>query len=267
LNALDGFNSGSAQKFGNSQSCAYTHDDLGRLSTVDCGARKGVQNFTYGSDNFGNINWTTLSGHVGSTFTQFGYDPGTNHYTGGPQYDPNGNLLSDVAHTYVWDAAGNLYQIDAGAAMVYDAFDRRIEQPNGSVILYGPDGSKLALMSGQTVTRAFVPLPGGAMAVYNSTGLAWYRHSDWLGSSRLASTPTSRTVYYDGAYSPFGETIGETGTADRNFTGQNQDLGATDEYDFLYRQYHATQGRWIQPDPGGTASVDPTNPQTWNRYA
>jgi RHS repeat-associated protein len=151
--------------------------------------------------------------------------------------------------------------------MVYDALDRRVKQPNGSVILYGPDGSKLAVMSGQTVTRAFVPLPGGATAVYQGTTLAWYRHADWLGSSRLASTPGTRTVYYDGAYSPLGETIGETGTADRSFTGQNQDLGATDEYDFMYRQYHATQGRWIQPDPGGLASVDPTNPQTWNRYA
>jgi hypothetical protein len=35
----------------------------------------------------------------------------------------------------------------------------------------------------------------------------------------------------------------------------------------MYRQYHATQGRWIKPDPAGMASVDPANPQTWNRYA
>jgi RHS repeat-associated protein len=33
------------------------------------------------------------------------------------------------------------------------------------------------------------------------------------------------------------------------------------------RVYSATQGRWYTPDPAGLAAVDPTNPQTWNRYA
>src|SRR5271157_847506 len=121
-------------------------------------------------------------------------------------------------------------------------------------------------MNGQSLLKTFVPLPGGATAVYGGTTLAWYRHPDWLGSSRIASTATTRAVYYDGAYSPLGEIVGETGTTDRNFTGQNQDM-ATDLYDFMYRQYHATQGRWIQPDPAGAASADPTNPQTWNRSA
>ena len=63
-------------------------------------------------------------------------------------------------------------------------------------------GSKLALMNGSTFQKAFVPLPAGAQAVYNGSGLAYYRHADWLGSSRLASTP-SRTLYYDGAYAPY----------------------------------------------------------------
>ncbi len=37
--------------------------------------------------------------------------------------------------------------------------------------------------------------------------------------------------------------------------------------DFMYRRYNPTQGRWISPDPAGLSAVDPTNPQTWNRYA
>ena len=126
----------------------------------------------------------------------------------------------------------------------------------------------MALMSGQTVTKVFAPLSGGATAVYNSSGLSYYRHPDWLGSSRVAST-TTRTLYYDGAYAPFGENYAETGTTDRNFTGQNQDLtpGATAPlYDFLYREYQPTQGRWVSPDPAGTSAVDPANPQSWNRY-
>src|SRR3989442_7930829 len=70
-------------------------------------------------------------------------------------------------------------------------------------------------------------------------------------------------MYYDGAYAPYGENYSETGTTDRNFTGQNQDTTA-DLYDFMFREYHPTQGRWLSPDPLGG---DISNPQSLNRYA
>jgi RHS repeat-associated protein len=133
-------------------------------------------------------------------------------------------------------------------------------------ILYSPTGDKVALMNGQSLRNAFIPLPGGAQAVYGSTGvLSYYRHPDWLGSSRLATTST-RTVYYDGAYAPFGENYNETGTHDRSFTGQTQGT-AYGIYDFLFRQQNPVHGRWLVPDPAGLAAVDLINPQTWNRYA
>jgi RHS repeat-associated protein len=133
-------------------------------------------------------------------------------------------------------------------------------------------------MRGQTIEKAFVPLAGGAVAVYTSSGLAFYRHkeglpgprqgepgrSDWLGSSRFASTPT-RTMYSDEAYAPFGEPYAQSGTADLSFTGMNQDT-VSGLYDFPAREY-ATQGRWPSPDPAGIGSVYSTDPQTWNRYA
>ncbi len=37
--------------------------------------------------------------------------------------------------------------------------------------------------------------------------------------------------------------------------------------DFMFRRYNPTQGRWISPDPAGLGAVDPSNPQSWNRYA
>jgi RHS repeat-associated protein len=131
-------------------------------------------------------------------------------------------------------------------------------------IVYSPGGAKLALMGGQTLQTAFVPLPGQATAVYTSSGLDHYRHSDWLGSARLTSSP-SRAVLSTTAYAPFGEPYAQSGTADLSFTGQNQDTVSGD-YDFLYREY-STQGRWPSPDPAGLAAADPTNPQSWNRYA
>ena len=96
------------------------------------------------------------------------------------------------------------------------------------------------------------------------TDLAYYRHSDWLGSSRFASTP-ARAMYYDGAYGPFGELYAQTGTTDVSFTGMNQDSVAN-LYDFPAREY-GTQGRWPSPDPSGLSSVHLRDPQTLNRYA
>jgi len=160
--------------------------------------------------------------------------------------------------------------VDSLTTMTYDALGRRVEAAAGASYIqsvYGPNGGKLALINGltQAVNAAFLPLPGGATAVYDATGLKRYRHSDWLGSSRLSST-TSRTISYDGAYSPMGESYAETGSTDRNFTGQNQEL-ANDLYAFPFREYHSIHGRWLSPDPAGTAAVNPANPQSWNRYA
>ena len=120
-------------------------------------------------------------------------------------------------------------------------------------------------MNGQTLKKAFVPLPGGGAAVYTSAGLTYYRHSDWLGSGRLATTPT-RTLYSDVAYGPYGESYAPSGTPDLDFTGQNQDT-VSGLYDFLFREYHPVSGRWIQPDPAGMGAVSMANPQSWNRYA
>ena len=136
-----------------------------------------------------------------------------------------------------------------------------------SEFIYGPTGTKLAKVSGATLVKAFIPLPGGAKAIYNSNGLAYYRHSDWLGSSRLTSTATKPTSMYSSiAYAPFGEQYAATGSADSSYTGTDQDTIGT-VYDFLARRQSPSQGRWISPDPMGTGAVDITTPETWNRYA
>ncbi len=189
------------------------------------------------------------------------------------QYDNNGNVLNDGVNTYTWDADGNSITVDTVGA-TFDALDRMVEQNRSSVyteIVYAPTGAKLALMSGttgQTLQNAFINLPGRATAVYTSSGLDHYRHSDWLGSARLTSSP-SQTVLSTTAYAPFGETYATypspSASADPSFTGQNSDT-VTGDYDFLAREY-STQGRWPSPDPAGQVAVDPTTPQSWNRYA
>ena len=101
--------------------------------------------------------------------------------------------------------------MSTGSATVtatYDALDRMVENNAGgghTEFIYGPTGAKLAKANALTLIKAFVALPGGAKAIYNSSGvLAYYRHSDWLGSSRLTST-VGRGLYSSSAYAPFGE--------------------------------------------------------------
>jgi RHS repeat-associated protein len=183
-----------------------------------------------------------------------------------PTYDANGNVLNDGTHTYTWDAEGRPVTVD-GVGLTFDALLRMVEQNRSGAyteIVYAPTGEKLALMNGQSLVKAFVPLPGSSTAVYTSTGLSYYRHPDWLGSNRLTSSP-SRAALSTIAYGPFGETYAPFGASDPSFTGQNQDTSAGD-YDFLFREY-STQGRWPSPDPAGLAAVDFSDPRSLNRYA
>ena len=173
---------------------------------------------------------------------------------------------NDSLRTYTWDDYGRTTTIDS-VNLTYDALDRMTEQNRSGVytqIVYAPTGQKLAIMTGQTLQKAFVPLPSGGQAVFNSSGLLYYGHPDHLGSTRFASTP-SRTMYFDTAYAPFGEPYAHFRHRRPLLHRPGQDTVAG-LYDFPAREY-SIQGRWPSPDPAGLAAVDPSNPQSWNRYA
>lgn len=254
-----------------SQTCTFTYDDLARIGgqdskgySVDCGS-SWQQLFTY--DAFGNVTKT------GNLSFQPTYSPSTNQFSlsgANVQYDGDGNLLTDNLNSYTWDPNwGTMSSVNTGSttvSAVYDALGRVVEQYNGSTytqILYSPIG-KAALMSESTLVKAFASLPGGGTAVYTASGLSYYRHADWLGSSRLDSTPSR--LYSSTAYAPFGEQYASAGASDPSFTGQNSDT-VPSLYDFWFRRQSSSQGRWISPDPAGLAVVDLTNPQSMNRYA
>lgn len=266
LQITDGFNSP------NTQTCTYGYEDMVRIASANCSSAWS-QTFTYDDTNgaFGNLKKS------GTINFQPSYNASTNRITTlGTQtftYDANGNLLSTGTgvgtSAYTWDSEGYMKtDAPAGATSVtltYDALGRMVEQNRNSVytqIVYGPEGDKFALLNGQTLSKAFVPLSGGATAVYTSSGLSYYQHSNWLGSSVFASTP-SRAMYSDAAYAPFGEPYAESGAAYRLFAWMHQDT-TTDLYDAMFREYNYTHGRWISPDPVGG---DISNPQSFNRYA
>jgi RHS repeat-associated protein len=259
LDITDPFNSSDAQN------CAFSHDDLSRLASINCGT-PWSQTFSY--DAFGNISKSgtytfqpIYKNSSGNTTNQFVSIPGAT-----VSYDANGNVVTDGSHTYAWDSSSKAITVDSVNA-TYDALGRMVEQNRSGTytqLVYGPHGGKFAIMSGQTLQKGLLPLPGGAIAAYNSSGLLYYGHPDHLGSIRLGSTP-SKTIAFDIAYAPFGETYAASGTTDPAFTGQRQDTVAG-LYDFPARQY-STQGRWPAPDPAGLRSMHLSDPQTLNRYA
>ena len=250
----------------NAQTCNFSQDDLARLASANCGT---AWNQTFAFDPFGNI---SKSATVGISF-QASYSAATNHITmvGSvvPTYDANGNLTNDTSHSYSWDTDGNMLKIDPGTSGAvcdtYDALDRMVEKATGTSctstyteIVYSPTGARLATMTGQSLQQASVPLLGGSEVAYNASGILAYRHSDHLGSSHFASTP-SRTKYFDVAYAPYGEDYADSGTTDLSFTGQKKDSSSW-LYDFTFRKYNPADGRWMSPDPLGVGAVAPDQP-------
>jgi RHS repeat-associated protein len=245
----------------NVQTCTYAYDDVARISSANCGS-VWSQNFSF--DPFGNI---TKSG---SLSWMPGYDQTTNRYSlGGVTYDNNGNLTYDTLHTYQRDVEGHAVVFDSTNS-VFNAFGNLVEQDAptwNQEFIYDENSRQIGGAVGQGSGSAHLPLPGGAQAVYGTGGaLAYYAHVDWLGSERLHSTP-SRTVFGDTALAPFGEYYANSNSTDPyHFAGYPLDY-ALGVFDTPFRQYQTSESRWLTPDPAGLAAVDPTNPQTWNRYA
>jgi len=267
LNITDPFNSV------NQQNCTYGYDALGRTNSVSCNSGTAWgQNFTY--DYFGNINKSVPTGATGISFLPT-YSETTNQYSvlcGQLAYDSDGNLTNDCFHTYQWDANGHPIGIGEPyqTNQTFDALGNLAEQNIPSYnytaqYLQDENGRELGFAQAQSAGWTWIPLPGGATAIYAGGTIQNYWHSDWQGSARFGSTP-GRGMFSDRAFAPFGEPYASAGNTAQSYAGLLQNL-TPDLFDTPNREYHPTQGRWIRPDPAGLAAVDPSNPQTWNRYA
>ena len=254
--------------FGTSSVAGY--DDLGRLLNDNC-SPVWSQSFTY--DQYDNI---TKSGSVS---WNPGYNAANNQYSSiGATYDPSGNLTWDTFNTYTWDGYQKVASINpahstatcgtSGWCLTYDALGRMVElNASGtySEILYSPIG-KTAIMSGQTASKIWYPMPGGGTVLASSTNWPHYQHKDWLGSGRLQTEfsgtlgNSARTVDYDRSFAPYGEMYGSTGNDayDLDFTGDVKTMWSSGLLDTPNREFHPNQGRWISPDPAGAG---------WNPYA
>jgi RHS repeat-associated protein len=295
----------------------YQYDPLNRLqsasaSPVGAGTWQYAQTYSYtgdGSGQYGNMSCTPAGpGCMDFTYVQPNPNNHINYFTVNNlptyyTYDLAGNVIGDGTYTYTWDAEGRLTQaVSGGVAFstnTYNALGQRVQEvANGNGVqnttyeAYGADGALLWRYTGVSndpSQRAFVPLPGGALAEYygtttntTSTGMA-FDYPDALGSLVTSVLYSGHgNACNDRLYYPFGEFWtgvgncgwGITGT-DNTYSGNmHQTFGRLPDYDpeidlynTLSRHYNGNSGRWMSPDPEGAAAAKLSDPQTWNMYA
>ena len=162
-----------------SQNCSFSYDDLGRLGSdtgnagVNCGSNWAQD---YNFDSFGNI---TTSGSLSFQPSSYSNNQIQGWSLNGQSvtYNSDGDLTQDPFHTFSWYASNELQAVDS-VSLIRDALGRVVEIDGSSnqEVLYAPFGGKIALMSGSSLNTAWIPLADGAEAVYNSSGLVYYRH-------------------------------------------------------------------------------------------
>ena len=270
LAITDGFNGGGTQTCTYGTSTVIGYDDLGRLLNVNCSSA-WQQTFSY--DQYDNITKTGSASWACAAC----YNTSTNQYNSTLStqisYDPDGNVLNDTFHQYNWDGYGHPVTIAPATGsgtcgtsgitcVTYDAHGRAVEENTGGVyteILYSPLG-KTAIMSSQTTSSAYIPLPAGETAYLSGStgGTMAFWHKDWLGTVRLSTGVQSRNMVYDRAFAPYGEMYKNFGsTTGLDFTGDTQDI-VSGTFDTPNRELNPSQGRWISPDPSRAG---------WNLYA
>jgi RHS repeat-associated protein len=169
-------------------------------------------------------------------------------------YDLNGNMLSDGANTFSWNARNQVATLNS-VSLQYDAFGRRIQNAAGRSFLY--DGANAAQeLSGSAVTANLIS--GGVDEVFirADSGGTFTQLKDALGSTigLVDSTGNIQTGY---SYDPFGSTAlsGVTNANSFQYTGRENESNGL--YYYRARYYSPRLGRFVNQDPLGFAGSGP----------
>ena len=172
-------------------------------------------------------------------------------------YDDNGNLLSNGARTFEWDARDRLTAIVSGnrrSEFSYDGFDRRVrivEKKNGVVV-----SDVWLLWCGADICEQRAVDAGTSVPQKRFFGfgevdeeLAYFYTRDHLGSVRRM-TDTAGTVVASYDYDPYGRTVASIGEAMASFGYAGYYVHAPSGLHLTYyRAYDPDLGRWLSRDP------------------
>ena len=266
------------------ESAAFTYDLLGRLVTSNQTTNSATAQRRFEYDRWGNrtavYNQTTGGSLIQSVAIELvGPPPAipTNHiasvgdgkgsvnYT----YDAAGNVTTDGAHSYTYDAENRLVSVDAGATATYnyDHQNQRVKKAiSGATVHYVLEGGQVIAEHNASTGAVLVEYiySGSRMIAKVEGTVTRYFISDRL-SVRLMLDSSGNVVGRQG-HLPFGEELGSSGTTDKHkFTGYERD-GESDTDYAVNRQYANGVGRFMQVDPLAS-SAKQEDPQTLNRYA
>ena len=179
-----------------------------------------------------------------------------------PQYDANGNMVKDEAHTYRYDYNNKLVQVDENTATyTYDALGRRISKKTaeGTVNFFYAGDDVIEEQDGSKALLATYLIGNGIddMIKMNRKGNDYFYHTNHLGSV-MAVSDRSGTVQERYEYDPFGKVSFYNGVGTQLtksaignevlFTGRsyNAESGL---YDYRARTMKPNIGRFVQVDP------------------
>jgi RHS repeat-associated protein len=217
-------------------------------------------------------------------------------------YDAAGNMWTDGANLYLYDADGHVCAVQdtdpynpSLTGYLYNASGQRVAKgkinslscdpsSNGfgtmtnpyTQYILGPNGEQMTEIaySGGTSTPVHTNVvAGGVIATYvpNDTASPHFRLTDWLGTTR-AQTDNSGTLELTCQSLPFGDDPSMTQctptapVTEQFFTGKERDAESGNDY-FGARYYGSSMGRFMSPDPGWYLQADVQNPQSWNQYS
>jgi RHS repeat-associated protein len=264
----------------------YSYDDFNRLTGSN--KNSGQQTYNYVYDRFGN-RWQQNAPQGGNTMLATFSNLNTSTNTSSPNnrmdgfsYDASGNLLSDTANTYTYDAESRITQIVGSSGTTtysYDASGRRVRKTVAGVstdYVYDLEGHAIAeTNSSGAWTRGEVYVGGRHLATYSggAAGTTYFAQSDALGTERIRSNVAGAACETIASL-PFGDGLSSTGScgdpSTRHFTGKERDSESGLD-DFGARYYSSQFGRFVSADwsavPVPVPYADLTNPQSLNLYA
>jgi RHS repeat-associated protein len=166
-------------------------------------------------------------------------------------YDGTGNLITDGANSYSWNARNQLVSISGSnnSSFLYGADGQRTQNANGVSFLYD-ENNPVQELSGTTVTANLQTGATDETWTRTDSSGAYVPLVDALGSTvALANSAGVLSTRY--TYDPFGNTI-VAGTGSSNpsqFTGRESDPSGL--YFQRARYYSPALHRFISGDPAG----------------
>lgn len=256
---------------------SFTYDALNRITTGQTSATSGATCWgqSYTIDQWGNLtNIGHVTGYGACSQGSLSVSATTSNQLSstGFSYDGAGNMLTDGANTYTYNAESETTSA-AGVTYTYDGDGNRVEKSNGRLFWYGA-GSEILDESDLTgsITLEMVYFGGKRVAHRTSSNVIYYYEADMLGSARTIVQAGLTSPCYDADFLPFGgeRVITNTCTQNYKFEGKKRD-NETGNDDFGARFYRSNIGRWMSADwssvPAPVPYANLTNPQTLNLYA